>query len=268
MELLQKLIISLVVGLLVIVGVLYAQKSILNSQVGTGKYRRPGFFILGQNNSGKTALFYRLTDGEDLKFTNTVSSLEPSFKDISIPFSKPSIGSKYQLIDYPGHLKYYSLLSNLMVKDVTLPKIRGIVYVIDSSYNATNSEILENIARQLFRLLPLTESVPNGIDFLFAINKQDLFDSVPIQKIRLMVEKELTTLIKNDILEKKFSVEDNEEDSGENDYDIREFWSSILGSQEAFNFSSLEGNMDFIGGSVLKNKIEPWKDWFDEKAVN
>ncbi|CUM56078.1 uncharacterized protein AC631_01457 [Debaryomyces fabryi] len=270
MDYIQVTLLTLLLGLVVTLLIFFLQ-NLETRKGGKSQYSKPTFLIIGPNNSGKTALFFKLTSDDDHKqqFTHTVSSIEPNVKEISLPFSKPRLGSKYQLIDYPGHIKYSKLLTKLMNEDITLKNIKGIIYVIDSSSTAINGEAVKLISKQLFTLLSSTEKLPTGVDFLFAVNKQDLFDSKPIHKVKETLELEMTKLIKNELQAKKFQENnENELESEENDNAIREFWSSTMGLHQSFKFEFLEGNMDFVGGSILKNKAGNWENWVDERVVN
>lgn len=273
----QITFLTLLLGLLITLGVSYFQSTSFGKIGVKSKHQRPTFMILGPNNAGKTALYFRLVnkldeeDNSSSKISPTVSSIEPNFGEVNLPFASPSIGKPFQLIDFPGHLKYSQLLSKLMLEEVTLRKIKGVVYVIDSS-----SELVE-IAKNLFKLFPLTERLQNGIDFLFAVNKSDLFNSRPVFKIQEILELEITKLIKQELSEKS-RVGGSGIDQGDDDDDVeegvasfgdtRDFWSSVVSSKQDFKFEMLEGNMEFYSGSVLKNKISPWENWFDEKVVN
>lgn len=269
MDIVQLSLLTLLLGLLITLSVSFFQTSSFGKIGVKSKHQKPTFFILGPNNAGKTSFFYNLTNKGD--FVATVSSIEPNFSDVLLPISNPSIGKSFQVIDFPGHLKYSQLLKKLMVDEVTLAKIKGIVYVIDSS----NMDLVE-IAKNLFNLLIITERIPNGVDFLFAVNKNDLFNSRPVFKVQEILESEITKLIKQTLSEKSSQIEsgiDNDEDDSSDSnlneqVNAREFWSAIVSSNQNFKFEMLEGNMDFFGGSVLKNKVEPWENWLDERVVN
>ncbi|RKP28606.1 hypothetical protein METBISCDRAFT_28988 [Metschnikowia bicuspidata] len=43
---------------------------------------------------------------------------------------------------------------------------------------------------------------------------------------------------------------------------------SNLFCQPSALFEHLEGNIDFVGGSVSIRATEHWENWFDEKAIN
>ncbi|KAI5952095.1 hypothetical protein KGF57_004224 [Candida theae] len=339
------ILLSILIGFILLLIQFFLQSGGLNaikfSSKNKSPYYKPSFIICGPNNSGKTALFYRLAtaesseqqqqqeddEGEEeqdqkkgrAKITTTVSSIEPNFGTVTLPITTPSISKPFQLVDYPGHLKYWNLFTKLIKNDITLSNIKGIVVVIDSSSanwtkGSTNANTksgsgstsatssagaeVEKLTKFLYNLLAITERKQNGIDFLFAVNKSDLFDSVPTHKIRSTLEVEIDKLIHNEInnVDKTSGIDaiGEDVDEGANDgsnggeygsgsgsgagsgagaggyrENMREFWLSIIGSSEGqFTFDKLEGNMDFLSGSVLKNKIDKWESWFDEKVVN
>lgn len=274
MDNIQTILAALMAGLLVIVAIFYFQGPGSPTRKNRSKFYKPTFLVVGANGSGKTALYYHLLTK---KTVSTVSSLEPNVTSLALPFSNPSILSQYQFIDYPGHLKFSQLLRKLIVDDITVGNLKGVVYVVDSSSQSLAQEgRTTSIARELFNLLSLTEKLPNGVDFLFAINKQDLFDSRPVFKVKQMIEDELNQVISDELNAKGLTRggsgidNDDDDDDSENfkkEETTREFWKSVVGSQK-FKFEMLEGNMEFIGGSVLKSKVSGWENWFDEKAVN
>lgn len=189
--------------------------------------------------------------------------MERNTSEIPVPFSNESIAKPYQFIDYPGHIKYFNLLNKLIL-EIGLSKIKGIVFVIDSSSINFNSN-LHQLSKYLFNLLSITERTTGGINYLFAVNKSDLFDSLPVNKIKLSLEVELNKLIQNELT----SIDNKSSDSDlVNSETLTEFWSSIIGSKPSFTFEILDGNMDFQPGSVSKSKIENWKNWIDERVVN
>jgi len=273
MDKIQTILAALVVGLLVIATVFYFLGSGASARKLASKYYKPTFLVVGANGAGKTSFFYSLLAKQTVL---TVSSLELNVTSISLPFANPSILAQYQFIDYPGHLKYSQLLRKLIVDDITVPKLKGVVYVVDSSSQSLTQEgKITAMAKELFSLLSLTEKIPNGVDFLFAINKQDLFDSRPVFKVKQMLEEELARLISDELNSKGLTrggsgIDNDDEDDSDSfnkEETTREFWRSVVGSGK-FRFEMLEGNMEFIGGSVLKNKVSNWENWFDEKAVN
>lgn len=272
MDNIQIILLSIVLGLFLALFIPNRHKITNVLSKYSSKLSKTTYLILGANKAGKTALFNKLTKGGEQP--NTISSLEPNVGTISIPFANPAIRQDFQLIDFPGHLKYYQLLQKLIVEDVQLKNIKGVVYVIDSSNQsfAQEAKVL-SMANFLFHLLSITERTANGIDFLFAINKQDLFDTKRINKIRELLEDELDKLIKGELALKGptpggSGIDDNDDDPLNINETTKEFWTAVMKGSDRFRFSMLEGNMEFIGGSVLKSKTSDWENWFDEKAVN
>ncbi|KAI3402331.1 hypothetical protein KGF56_004901 [Candida oxycetoniae] len=287
MDKILLILLSLLVGFIILLIQFFFQSGGLKAikLANTSPYYRPTFLICGPNNAGKTALFYKLISNGEV--VTTVSSIEPNFADISLPIASPQVGKKYQLIDYPGHLKYWNLFEKLILQDITLPQIKGVCVVLDSSSPNWSKDSLqvEKISKFLFNLLAITERKQNGVDYLFAVNKSDLFDSLPVHKIRSILEVEINRLIENEIssTEKTSGIDISNDDENEGDNmsgmgsgsvshreNLREFWLGVIGSAKdaTFTFDKLEGNMDFLNGSVLKDKIEKWEDWLDEKVVN
>lgn len=287
MDLVQQILLTALAGLVIVLVLFFVQSGGISRTFtsSSSPYFKPTFLILGANNAGKTSLFYRFVDdsvpeGKKRPVTPTVSSIEPNITEIELPFSNNSISRVYQLVDYPGHLKYFQLFYKLLLEDITLQKVKGIVYVIDSSSQwFNNSENIEVISKYLFNLFLVTERLQNGVDFLFAVNKNDLFDSVPVHKVKSVLEAEINKLIQNELntVDKQSGIDKSEDDAESDEQysstigheSLREFWLSVIGRPEnKFTFDQLEGNTDFVAGSVLKNKVETWENWFDEKVVN
>lgn len=273
MDIVQKVLLTLLVGLFVTLLIFFVQTGQFSSSSSRSPYYKPSFLILGSNNAGKTALYHRLIDESEereKKLTPTVSSIEMSATDINLPFANRTISKKFQLIDFPGHVKYSQLLNKLIVEDITLTKVRGVIYVIDSSSRSAGD--LELSSQFLFNLLSITEKLQNGVDFLFAVNKSEAFDSIPVHRIRQLLEDEINKLVQNELnsVDKNSGID--KADDGEFNIGhetLREFWLSVVGSSKGkFTFDKLEGNMDFVAGSALTGKIDGWENWLDEKVVN
>lgn len=235
MDKIQITLLTLLLGLLVVLALYYIQNF-----EGTSS-KKPTFLIIGHNNSGKTSWFYKLTSNQ---IKPTVSSLEANYGEVKLPISNEAIQKTFQLIDYPGYLKYENLFKNL----VTEINLRGVLFMIDSDLSSVNKS-MNLIALKLFKILTITETFPNGIDFLFMINKSDLFNSLPISKIRDLLEQEMTKVIESEL---------------KNNEDELSFWHECL----PFRFEKLRGNMDFRSGTVTKGKTSLWEDWIDEIVVN
>lgn len=268
MDQIQLILATVLLGLVVLVVVWYVilmtgRKALVS---------RPTYLILGITNLGKTLLFARWNDvasdnaGERWEEPIvTVSLMEANYGQIRLPFSKPSIQKLFQLIDYPGHLKYFDLLQKLILNEITLQRVKGVVFVVDSSQFKDSSH---TVAKYLFNLLSVTERLHNGVDFLFAVNKTDLFDSTPVVRVRQMLEDDINSLIQNELTAiDKNNLDDNDDPVGTET--LREFWLSVVGSKAGkFTFDKLEGNMDFVPGLVVKGKLEMWENWLDERVVN
>lgn len=235
MDSVQKTLITILIGLLLIILIYYIQ----NFESSGGK--KSTFLIVGCNNSGKTLLFNKLTNKT---FQSTISSMEANYGTINLPFSNESIGKPFQIIDYPGYLKYENLFKQVF-EDINLT---GVVFMIDSDMMNFNKQ-LNLIAIKMFKLLTVTERVPNGVDYLIAVNKSDLFNSLPVSKIRLLLESEMNKVIESEL-------KNNEDDLA--------FWNDFL----PFSFEKMAGNMEFKSGSVSKDNFESWKNWMDERVVN
>lgn len=287
MDTVQTSLLTLLSGCFIALFIFYLQSNNGLRLRSKSKSNLPTFLILGNNNSGKTALYYNFLssnqESEDTdesyaikKVVPTVSSLESNESIIKLPFANPAIQKNFKIIDFPGHSKYLQLMKKLILEDISLANLKGIIFVIDSSSNAVNQDDKFNlIAKKLFEILSETEKLPNGVDFLFAINKQDLFDSIPIHKIKSKLESALNEIISNELNRSGAGGEDDEEEEEKSktesneDYETRrQLWSIIMQNGKPFKFEILEGNMEFVGGSVLKNKTEAWENWFDERVVN
>ncbi|KAF3989649.1 hypothetical protein FT663_02743 [Candidozyma haemuli var. vulneris] len=273
MDSVQLILATAVLGLAIFLVVFTLQGKKVTAGKVKSQYHKPTFLVVGANGAGKTSLFYKLQDGSQQ--VNTVSSLEPNYGKISIPFSNPAISKDFQFVDWPGHLKYSQLLRKLIIEDVTVKNLKGVIFVIDSSSQSLGQEgKVAAIAKFLYDLLSITEKTPMGVDYLFAINKQDLFDTKPVFKVKSLIEEEVSKLVQEELSAKGSARggsgidNDDEEEGFSKEESTKEFWKSLMGRSTAFKFERLEGNMEFIGGSALKNKLSNWQNWFDEKAMN
>lgn len=275
MDLVQKTLLTALVGLLVLMVIFYLQTHQLFGPK-THKSNTPTFLIIGANNSGKTSLYYKLKaiaeeDEDKDKLVPTISSLESNESLIKLPFADKAIGKNFKLIDYPGHLKYDKLLKQKILQDIGLKNLKGVIVVIDSSSISVNQDgKVKLICEKIYNILSQTEKLPNGVDVLFAVNKIDLFDSLPTHRLKLLLEQGMNEYINNELAKTGIDNEDEDEEEEGNLQDFettRQLWSIIMKNKQ-FKFEILEGNMEFISGSVVKNKTEGWENWFDEKVVN
>lgn len=187
------------------------------------------------------------------KLSPSVTSQEPN---ITTKFALPSTGqtkTNFKLVEFPGHNK----LHNLTIDEIkTSTNIFGLIFVIDS---AIDPKKLGENAKFLYEILTHTERRPGGVDILVACNKSDLFNARQAQKIRELLELEIDSI-------RKLNVHNiSKVDNDEVDEEFSDLGQSINSN---FKFDGLEGNFDVVSGSVLKDKIEKWECWIDERAVN
>lgn len=240
----NSFLISIAVAILVILA------SFLIFHKIQSKHQQHSFLIVGPSGSGKTLLFHRLTNKK--LPVQSVTNIEPN--DCH-SFRIQEHLNEMRLVDYPGHNK---LLQLYLYTDLNNPDLlkscKGLIYMIDSV--AFTQEYCELVAQQLFQILNKTETLPNGVDILFACNKNDLFMAKPIFQIKEMLEKELDNLRQINLKNlSAVSEKDNDNDT-------------FFSSDRTFSFDQLEGNFDFIGGNVIKGTTEKWECWIAERAVN
>ena len=157
------------------------------------------------------------------------------------------------MIDFPGHNK----LHNLTINEIkTSTNIFGLIFLIDSSIDPKK---ISESAKFLYEILSTTERRPGGVDILIGCNKSDLFSARQSQKIKELLELEI------DSYRKLNAHNISKVDNDEVDEEFSDLGQSINSN---FKFDLLEGNFDVVSGSVLKDKIEKWECWIDERAVN
>lgn len=219
--------------------------------------RQPTVIITGPNNSGKTAFFNYLTQDGDIG--TTLMSQEPN---ITHSFKLPIASdrkSNFKLIDFPGHIK----LNHLVTEEIkSSTNIVGIVFMVDSS---TDIKKYNEIAKQLFEILSVSEKRPGGIDILVACNKSDLFSARQASKIRDLLETEIDAIRKIS-LNNLSKINENGNDDADDDDNYSEMLAQSL--DKKFQFDLLDGNFDVVAGSLLTKKVEKWENWIDERAVN
>lgn len=228
----------------------------------------PSYIITGPPNSGKTSLFQYvsyLSGNEGAKFKELDIATTKSYQlnvngALQLPIQS-SYKKKYSLVDIPGEEKIFNQKIQEVLKN--FKNVKGIVFVIDATMK--NEEVAA-AAKQLFKILLLSERRPNGIDILIAVNKTERFGARPVDRISQSLQQEINEYknvsMKN--LRKVDTKGHNFEDQQEND-ELEEIIEQ-LGKE--FAFDKLEGNIDIIGGSLHADKIQKWIDWLDEKAVN
>lgn len=242
-------VVSLIIGVLtLIIGVLLLYKDVILHK------SRKSFIVVGPSFSGKTSLYQLLSLGKASKYTPVMSQKPSEVTNYKLPLE--NVNDEYVLREYPGNSKLLNLYLYRDLKDKSfLKNVKGIIFMVDSS----NFDAFE-VSRMLFEILTQTELLPNGVDILLACNKQDLFQSKPVFKIRQLLETEMNNLKENSL--KNLNKVDSDEVSEFNNVD------NFLSSVGKFSFDQLQGNFDFIQGSVLKGQVDKWECWIAERGVN
>lgn len=242
---------------------LIVQKTSANVIPGATKYtnREPTFIIAGLPNTGKTSLFNLLTTDSNHA---TVMSQEPNIaEDYMLPSSHKNF--KFKLIDYPGHAKFRSDLLQTIRESTQL---RGLIYVIDATVDPKE---LTSTAELLYEILCVTETRPGGVDILLACNKAESFVARPPLKIKDALETEITEIIKRRVKSLKVNSKKATRGSSDDDEDDEDAGHDLMAlhqSSSGFEFDRIDGNVDAVGGSVLKKDIDKWECWIDERAMN
>lgn len=258
-----------------------------NSKSNNGK---PTFLIVGPCNSGKTLLTYTLrflAANEEVSGTETTHNTQELDVPLTVTsqaplelinYSLPTLGAnnkKFNLIDFPGHVKVRYQLENYIKGNKNL---KGVIFVMDST---DNGEKLVDTVDFLFEVLNYVEKYHNGVDILIACNKKDLFAARPANK----VEEQLQIKLKELTVRKRKSVATKTSSHGStggpassgksrggrqlvaastNSDDSQELYAEHLMSS-AFTFQDLDGSFDSISGSVLRNEITNWIEWIGER---
>ncbi|CDO94713.1 unnamed protein product [Kluyveromyces dobzhanskii CBS 2104] len=238
---------------------LIVQKTSANVIPGASKQknRAPTFIIAGLPQTGKTSLFNLLSTDSNKP---TVMSQEPNVaEDYMLPSSHKNF--KFKLIDFPGHAKFRSELLQT-IKDSS--QLKGLIYVIDSTVNPKD---LVDTAELLYEILSVTELRPDGVDILLACNKSESFVARPPLKIKDALEAEITEIIKrkSKSLMRNSKKTSNGSVSAEDEDDEP---TALQQFGNGFQFDRIDGNVDSKEGSVLKNEVDKWECWIDERAMN
>lgn len=222
---------------------------------GLFKNKPRNFVLVGPKESGKTNLFSLLTTGKLPELT--VTSIEPS--EGALHLSDSNYEEEFTDVivrDFPASSKMKSLYLLPFLKD-NVRHCKGTVYLLDAS--AFDTSYCYKVASDLLELLQITESIPNGVDMVVFCNKCDYFTSKKPEKIKQLLQQEIT---------RQYSLKlkglDKVSEDGEG---IEEVLNASFNGGE-FRFEMLEGNVDFVEGNLFKNKIEPLQNWFCEKAAN
>ncbi|EMR10022.1 hypothetical protein PNEG_01776 [Pneumocystis murina B123] len=188
--------------------------------------------ILGVQGSGKTSFFTKLCYGHKQKaYTST------QLNEAVCCFFP---GKKVILVDFPGHLKFYHLFSEIK-------HIRCIVFMIDSSSMIKNAD---HVVYQLYRLLKDARSKKIR-HILIAANKEDLFTSLPCTKISSIIEEKLSEIV---LFRLRGIAEIDKEIDDDDDW--------LLNSEKTIHLNNIEGfDIAVLTGSVKNDHLSPWTNW-------
>ncbi|CAE7275833.1 SRPRB [Symbiodinium pilosum] len=95
------------------------------SAIRTRRSRGNAALLLGQCGSGKTAVFFRLRDGEEVQTVSSLSASRDSFEIKAGEAHDQKLGP-LEVVDFPGHLRMRGK-ANDMVKEA-----RCIIYMVDA----------------------------------------------------------------------------------------------------------------------------------------
>jgi len=136
-----------------------ATKGLFTKRRGRGQLA----LILGQCGAGKTAMFYRMRDQEEVQSVSSLKAQRDTFK-IQVGEGSDEVLGPLEVVDYPGHARLRTKAAEL------LPQARCIVYVVDSE----DKQRLKDVAEHLYELLTDPEVNELHTPILLACNKSDL----------------------------------------------------------------------------------------------
>lgn len=260
--------------------------NIINNKNNKNLINVPTFAILGPQFSGKTTLFNLLT-------TNKIRTFVTS-QEVSVYNQDNNIN--FTLIEFPGHIKltykwksWLNLVSSNLHNSNTNnnnKNLKGIIFMVDSTCDFKSdksNDYWDQVAEWLIFILDKLEQLNHPTNLLIACNKNESFIARPPNKIKSFLE----TKIGQVLLRKKSSmligISSNKNHksryiNNNNGVDTSERNNSTSdedGSNESplfdlfpdpsrFKFDSLETSVEVMGGSVLKQNIDPWKQWIEE----
>lgn len=148
---------------------------------GKKKRRQRGqmLLLLGQNNAGKTALYYQLKEQVEVKL---VSSLKVNREKLRIKVGdKDEFIGPIETIDCPGHQRFRGKQADFY------PDARCIVYLVD----AEDKLKLKDVAEHLYEILTCQEVIELHIPILLACNKCELASARSEKAIIEELEREM-----------------------------------------------------------------------------
>jgi len=147
---------------------------------GMGGPKGDSVLLLGNVRAGKTSVFYRMLHGDAVA---TVTSMAATERAIS--FGAGEGAAKANVIDFPGHRRLRGGLA------AALRRAKAIVFVVDA---ATVAADLTHIAEFLYEVLTDPSVGAARPPLLVACNKQDARLAKAPEKVRSMVEREMSEL--------------------------------------------------------------------------
>lgn len=208
---------------------------------GAGRRKRDVVLVWGPMGAGKTTLFYQLLEGK-VPVQGTHTSMEPNKADAK--FGKLEV----PLLDFPGHGSQESQLWENHADSV-----KRVIFLLDS----TDSLALEREGAQMLYNI-LTRKVFARIPVLVACNKQDLPTAVPMDSLRLDLEKELEKL-------RKTSMDEGMSSIGGDSSANQRIPLEIGVGQKRFRFNSLT-RVSFAEVAVKTSNLKAVKDFIEDKA--
>jgi signal recognition particle receptor subunit beta len=158
----------------------------------------------------------------------------------SATLSHASLEKQVIIIDCPGHPR----LAHLLRHSLSTQSPRGVILVIDST--SINKD-LNSVANKVYSTLL---ALPRPIHVLIVANKCDLFTALPVNKVRELLESEISSLKKT----RDDSLDEDEERTS-------------LGNV-VFNFDELEDEgvvVEWASGSIESRQIAGILEWISKR---
>lgn len=151
-----------------------------------------------------------------------------------------SLPKPITIVDCPGHPR----LAHLLRQSLATSPPRGVILMLDA---ATLKQDLNSVANTVYSTLL---ALPRPIHVLVVTNKSDLFTALPVNKVRELLEEEISTLKKT----RDEGLEDDEE-------------RATLGGPE-FKFDELEEEgvvVEWTKGSIESREVAGILEWISER---
>jgi signal recognition particle receptor subunit beta len=158
----------------------------------------------------------------------------------SATLSHASLEKPVVIVDCPGHPR----LAHLLRQSLSTQSPRGVILLIDS---ASINKDLNLVANTVYSTLL---ALPRPIRVLIVANKSDLFTALPVNKVRELLESEISSLKKT----RDDSLDEDEERTS-------------LGNVK-FNFDELEDEgvvVEWSRGSIESRQIAGILEWISKR---